>query len=124
MDNTQPQAQPQAPMTSPVPPVQATVPPTTPVPGGNSKKIGPIIAILIIVVILVIAAIYLFAGRINKTPAPTSDTAMQNSLIQSNSQDQAAAQSSVQTTTNNSDDVSSLEADLNTSTNGLDGNNF
>ncbi|MES2215720.1 MAG: hypothetical protein V4481_00275 [Patescibacteria group bacterium] len=112
MDNTQPQTQPQAAMTSPV----SSVPPVS---GGSSKKIGPIVAILIIVVILVIAAIYLFASRINKAPAPTSDTAMQT-----NSQDQAAVQSSVQPVTSKSDDVNDIQADLNASTNGLDEQNF
>jgi uncharacterized protein YxeA len=75
------------------------------------KKNGPIIAILIIVVILVIAGLYLFAAKINTTDQTTP-------------YEETAGTQSVQPVTSQSDDVQSLEADLDASAEGLDGQNF
>lgn len=85
---------------------------------GEHKKIGPIVAILVIVLVLVVAALYLFASKINKqtvTPPVTSATPTQST---------AATIESVQAVTNTADDVDSLQKDLETSTNGLDNQNF
>jgi len=73
-------------------------------PIGN-KKVGPTIAILLIVLVLIIAALYIFAARMNQPAIPTD-----------NSVPAAAAA--------NTNDVSSLSNDLNASTNGLDNQNF
>lgn len=87
---------------------------------AESKKVGPIIAILIIVLILIIGALYLFASRINQEQ-PNVDSSVAGS---DSSQTTAAAQQSVQPVTNKSDDVNAIQADLNASTNGLDNQNF
>jgi cytoskeletal protein RodZ len=100
---------------------QQTQSPVQPVntPVGH-KKVGPIIAILVVVLILIIGALYLFASRLNQeqTPGDTSDIA--------NRTDTSATTEPqvVQPVTNKSDDVNSLEADLNASTAGLDSQNF
>jgi uncharacterized protein YpmB len=90
-------------------PVENSVPPYQPQTNSEHKKIGPVVAILVIVLVLVAAAIYMFATRVNKQDAVNSDT--------------AAAQE-VQEVTNNSDEVNDLEADLSASVTGLDEQNF
>jgi len=87
---------------------QQPQPNTTPINNTpvQHKKIGPIIGILVIVIILIVAALYLFGSKVNNIES-----------VSNNSQ-------SVQPITNNSDDVSSLQADLDASTDGLDNQNF
>jgi flagellar basal body-associated protein FliL len=84
------------------------------------KKVGPIIAILIIVLILVIGALYLFASSINREQAPVD-----NSMANTNG---APAESvepqTVAPVTNTSDEIEAIESDLNSSTNGLDNSNY
>lgn len=97
MDNNQPVQQPV---------VNNTVNVT---PTGHEKKVGPIVATLIIVLVLIIAALYVFASKIN-TPADTTDAAA------------AADQTTltvVKPTTNTSTDVKDLQNDLNSATDGL-----
>lgn len=106
-----PQTQ-QAPIQQPQAPVQMTSAP-------EHKKVGPIIAILIIILVLIIGALYLFASRINQEQVPADSTVAASSASNSTLSD-----TSVQAVTNTSDDVGSLEADLNASTKGLDGQNF
>ena len=89
---------------------QSTAPMTPPM---AHRKVGPIITVLVIVLILIIGALYLFAS---KTNAPAPENTMTN--------DATAASQEVQPVTNTSDDVSSIEADLNASTQGLDQQNF
>src|SRR5690242_16756626 len=100
--------QPGMPNTTPISPMQGR-----PMPANGQKKVGPIIATLVIVLILIIAALYLFASRINQPSLP-SDT----------STDSASASQSVQPVTGTSDDPHSLQNDLNNSTTGLDKQNF
>ncbi|MDE2233307.1 MAG: hypothetical protein KGJ90_04220 [Patescibacteria group bacterium] len=91
------------------------------VPNGNGnshKKVGPIIATLVIVLVLIIAALYLFASRLNnqqQTPSTANTAGVGIS---------ATPQQSVQPITNKADDVQSLQADLNKATQGLDSQNF
>ncbi|MEK7641812.1 MAG: hypothetical protein AAB365_02350 [Patescibacteria group bacterium] len=95
------------------PPQQVQQPtPMAAAPSPESKKIGPIVAVLVIVLILIIGALYIFASRMNTQPMleGTNDT--------------ATTQESVQPVTNDSDEVSSIEADLNGSIDGLDSQNF
>lgn len=73
------------------------------------KKVGPIIATLVIVLILIIAALYVFASRINQQTLPSEATS------------DATSTSTVKPVTNKSDDVKSMQADLNMSSSGLDG---
>ena len=82
------------------------------------KKVGPIITVLVIVLILIIAALYFFAVKINQQGTTDGMTAA-DSDASSSAQDQT-----VQPVTNQSDDVNSMNADLNTSTKGLDSQNF
>ncbi len=92
------------------------------------KKVGPIIAVLIIILVLIIGALYLFASRINEEQVPTDSSVAADgtpsALQQSQTSSSGSADQFVQPVTNNADDVTSLEADLNASTKGLDGQNF
>ena len=122
------QNQPQASYTPAQAPAPAPAPVTTSMPAATSsehKKVGPIIAILVIVIVLIAAAIYLFASRVNKEQPVPSTTAMTNDTTPNDVPDNSAAvQQSVAPVTNTSDDVNTIQADLNASTNGLDGQNF
>ncbi len=90
---------------------QSTVPPMSTPPvvtiTSEHKKVGPIVAILVAILILIIGALYLFASRVTVEPMEMN-----------------TAQESVQPVTNTSDDVTSIESDLDASTDGLDGQNF
>lgn len=88
-----------------------SIPPMT---KSGEKKVGPIVATLIIVLVLIIAALYLFASKINQPAIPT-DAAMNDTS------DQTA---SVQAITNTSTDVQDLQNDLNAADVGLDAQNF
>lgn len=83
---------------------------------GESKKVGPIIAILIIVFILIIAALYVFASRLNQVATPN------NTMM--NKQNSMMYEASVKAVTNTSDEPSDLQKDLDRSDDGLDQNNF
>lgn len=112
-------------VTNNIPPTVPTVKPSpyTPINNNSHKKVGPIIAILVIVLVLVIAALYLFASRINQqtTLINAENTPITNTSIPNN---EAAASESVQAVINTSDDLQSLQNDLNVSTDGLDSQNF
>ena len=88
---------------------------STPKIAPEHKKVGPIVAILAVVLILVIGALYIFASKVNQNAVPTDSS--------TTAQDQSAPQE-VQPVTNKSDDADSLQADLNVATQGLDGQNF
>ena len=103
-----------APMSSPVTPMG------TPVRDNGHKKVGPIIATLVIVLVLIIAALYLFASRINKEPVPTDTSA----AMTTNDTNNEPAAPTVAPVTGTSDDPASIQADLNASTNNLDQQNF
>lgn len=103
---------------NPSPAPVSSVPNNTP---AEHKKVGPIIGALIIVLILIIGALYLFASRINQEQVPVDTTVAENNL---NNTAAATVPQTVQPVTNNADDVNSLQADLNASTNGLDNQNF
>ena len=93
------------------PPVQSPTP-VQPV----DKKVGPIIASLIIVLVLIFIALYLFASRITTPVIPDDATASDT--------DQTYAAQGVKPVTSTSTDVKALKADLDASTNGLDNQNF
>jgi len=84
-------------------------------PAVAPKKVGPIVTVLVIVLILIIGALYLFASRLNQN-GDVSDTMTDS--------DYATSAPTVQPVTNQSDDVNSMNADLNASTKGLDNQNF
>jgi hypothetical protein len=84
----------------------------TPAQAQSEKKVGPIVATLIIVLVLIIAALYLFASKVSQPAVPTDTTAATNDSTL------PAA------TPNSADDINSLQNDLDNSTNGLDNQNF
>ena len=107
-----------APMSSPIAPSTSTASSTaSSVSDSSHKKVGPIIATLVVVLVLIIAALYLFASKVNKEPVPvdTMTTAVNNVT---------AASPTVAPVTSSSDDPVSLQSDLNASTNNLDTQNF
>ena len=80
----------------------------------ESKNIGPIISTLVIVLILIMAALYIFASHISQQTLPA------DALMDTGS----ATTTTVQPVTNNSDDTSSIQSDLKASTKGLNNQNF
>jgi hypothetical protein len=72
----------------------------------SEKKVGPIVATLIIVLVLIIVALYLFAARVNQPAIPTDTT------------------DATSTVSTGDSDLDALQNDLNTSTSGLDNQNF
>ena len=78
----------------------------TTTPEQAHKNVGPIIATLVIILVLIIGALYIFASRINQQAIPS---------------DAETTTTTVTTITNKSDDVKSLQSDLNTSASGLNG---
>lgn len=97
---------------------------STPDTGGNGhKKVGPIIATLVIVIILIIAALYVFASHVNQQAIPTDNSTAQTDNA-NNTAPAPSSTSTVQAVTNTSTDVQSLQNDLNASTQGVDSQNF
>lgn len=76
------------------------------------KKTGPMISILVIILILIIGLLYMFASR---TEAP---------IIPNEYKAPTETATEVKNITNSSDNVSDLEADLNTSVDGVDQQSF
>lgn len=88
-------------------PISAENPVSTPM--ESKKKVGPIVAILAIVLILIIGVLYLFASGINNTPTIEEEAGVSETVVP---------------VTSNSDDVSDLDADLEASIDGIDEQNF
>lgn len=82
---------------------------TSPAAPQTEKKVGPIVATLIIVLVLIIAALYLFAAKVNQPAIPT-DATMNGSTTTAPA--------------NSPTDIQSLQNDLNGATTGLDKQNF
>jgi len=78
----------------------------------DDKKVGPIISTLVIVLVLIIAALYLFASHIN-TPSLPSDQATESSSA-----------TTVEPIVGTSTSLQSIQNDLNSSADGLDNQNF
>jgi hypothetical protein len=79
---------------------------TAPAQQPSEKKVGPIVATLIIVLVLIIAALYVFASKVKEPAIPTD------------------AQDATSTVSTGSPDLDSLQSDLNDSTSNLDKQNF
>lgn len=95
--------------------------------GGERKKVGPIVATLIIVLVLIVAALYLLASKINQQSTPVPDFNTNNTVSQANAsatETATIAQPTVPQITNTATDVQSLQNDLNASTQGIDGQSF
>ncbi len=102
--------------------VQSTNQTTIPMNNSNpNKKIGPIIAILVIVLVLVIIGLYMFATKINKADTVNTPASAQQTTEVTTTPTQT---SGVQSVTNTSDEVDSLQKDLNDSTKGLEDQNL
>ena len=78
---------------------------TNPTPTGH-KKIGPTIAVLVIVLVLVIAALYFFASGINDTVLPGGEPLTGEPSL---------APDGSGVITNTADDLDSLQKDLDAS---------
>jgi hypothetical protein len=84
----------------------------------NHKKVGPIIATLVIVLVLIIAALYLFASKVSQRAATDQMTDTPSTT------NQTGQTQTVKPVTNSSDDLKSIQMDLNASTNGVDNQSF
>jgi hypothetical protein len=106
-------------MNNQTPPVDNTPSSQSPIQAAhNDKKVGPIIATLLIVIVLIFVALYLFASHITSSSLPDDAT------VSNNGASGISAQDGVQPVTSKSTDVNSLQNDLNNSTTGLDNQNF
>lgn len=77
-----------------------------PVP-KESKKVGPIIGILVIVLIVIIAALYFFGKNLNTT-APTNNDVMDTQVVTPTTETNVNNSSSAV----NADDTKTIQADL------------
>ena len=95
-----------------------------PVVSAPAKKVGPIVAIFAIVVIILAVVIYLAVSGSNKY-APTQE--INTSLAQGAATVQSQnlpVDSQAKVITSTDDDLQSIQNDLNSSTRGLDSQNF
>ena len=88
---------------------------------NNHKKIGPIVASLIVILLLVIGALYVLASRVNKQVPSIDNTS--GTVLETANTDLSSSQTApieIQPITGTSDDMNSLQADLNASLKGID----
>ena len=78
---------------------------------AQHKNVGPIIATLVIVLILIIGALYIFASRVSQQTLPSDALT-------------PATTTQVKVITNKADDVKSLQNDLDSATDGLNAQSF
>ncbi len=104
--------------------------PESPLP-PHHKKVGPIVAILVLVLVMVMAGLYFFASQLNNAQTPTTDAsnnASANQIVfQQNVQpaeNTAVVSPSVTPITNTDNDPQSLANDLNAATNSLGSQSF
>jgi flagellar basal body-associated protein FliL len=83
-------------------PISANNPASTPI--ESKKKVGPIVVVLAIVLILIIGALYLFASNMGSNTNSPAET--------------------VEPITNTSDEVTDIDADLNSAIEGIDAQTF
>ncbi|MFA6404646.1 MAG: hypothetical protein WCW03_01440 [Candidatus Paceibacterota bacterium] len=91
--------------------------------GDNHKKVGSTIAILVVVFVLIIAALYIFASQL-WTSNNVENTDINTNTAMNTDTIRTITKESVQPVTNTDVDVQSLEEDLNTAVDGLDAQNF
>ena len=96
--------------------------PSVPAQQHEEKKVGPIIATLIIVLILIIAALYLFASRIDQPATPMTAPSPPEISTELRRQPAAAPRGPARHQHLHRRDFPAN--DLNASTNGLDNQNF
>jgi len=95
-------------------PTEAPIDQSGPVTPSDHKKIGPIVSILVVILVLIIGALYIFASRINNFSSPDTMPADENAI----------PTETVKPVINTSDEIDSIEADLEGSIQGLDSQNF
>lgn len=91
--------------------------------GDSHKKVGSTIAILVVVFVLIIAALYIFASQLGTSKDIEDVDVNANTAINTDTTG-ITTEESVQPVTNTDDDTKSLEEDLNTAIDGLDEQNF
>ncbi|MFA6078830.1 MAG: hypothetical protein WC779_03685 [Candidatus Omnitrophota bacterium] len=91
---------------------------------GKSKKVGPIVVALVVVLILVIVALYMFASRIDKQNVLPADNASALNAAANGNQAAAMTPEIVTPVTNTANDPQSLQTDLNASIKGVDAQTF
>ncbi len=105
-----------------VPPVSTLVPTDG---NGSHKKAWPMITILIVVLVLVVAALYLFAsGSNDQATLEGTDNTIAEGQVDEQGGAVTEEPQSVQPVTNTADDTQSLEQDLNSAIEGLETQNF
>lgn len=103
---------------------QSNTPTPMPAP-ANRKPIGPIMAIMVIILALVIGGMYLYASYLGKQQSPIEQNNIDTNYGGMMSQENNTANApEVAPINNSSDDPQALQDDLNQATNGLDGQNF
>ncbi|MFA6458838.1 MAG: hypothetical protein WCV79_00330 [Candidatus Paceibacterota bacterium] len=91
-------------------PVNPTLPISNMTPTSH-KKVGPIVAILVIVLVLIVAALYLFASKLNKQPVMLENTnGTESAFI---AEENSSPMPVVSPVTGTADDPDSLSNDLN-----------
>lgn len=112
--------------TPPQNPVQNSQYLNTAIPITKPKRVGPIVAILVVVLIILIAGIYLVSKQF-EVVSPNTDTAIldrqtntENQTIEQDNVDSSPVSATVEPISNTSDDLNSLQNDLDASLNGLD----
>jgi len=93
-------------------------------PPKDHKKVGPIVATLVVILIIIIGILYFIASKVNQQVIPTDNSAIatDNSNAPINAAPSAAP--TVTPITNKADDLNSLNADIKASANGVDSQNL
>lgn len=110
--------------TPPQNPIQTNPSLDTMSPINKPKKVGPIVAILVVILIIIIAGVY-FVSKQFEVVSPDTDTALNpvdetSDLSQINNTNTSVISETIAPITNTSDDLDSLQKDLNSSIDGLD----
>ena len=107
--------------------INPSVPPITPsldTSGPtNNKKMGPIVATLIIVLVLIIGILFMIASRLNKNTTPIDSASVANSPIL-NTDNNVEPQTNIEPISDTSDDLQSIQNDLDKSISGIDEQNI
>lgn len=105
-------------------PIQQTPTMDTLTPANKPKKVGPIVAILVAVLLILIVVIY-FVSKQFEVVSPANDSTaganVQSAIVMENDkQAQPTPPQEVQAISNTNDDLQSLQSDLDVSIQGLD----
>ena len=104
-------------------PNNTNTPPVQPAMPAPHKRVGPIIASLIVVLILVVVALYLFAAQMSQ-PNAEDTTGQTAANTTASTSDSVPLTPEVQSVTNTADDPQSLQNDLDKATYNVDQQTF